>query len=156
MNDSESVWCLTLHVLHEMIHWRNTRFFSEQTKHWISFLCDEEILICPCVLEYATLAINLSLLQHSHLKLDTIDRKEQILWEKQTPLNLPDCATTISLNPPDRATTMGGPTTISRLIVGMNDRQICFANQYPQSIVRSRGSRAGPGPRAVSCTLWFL
>ena len=27
-----------------------------------------------------TLAINLSLLQHSHLKLDTINRKEQILW----------------------------------------------------------------------------
>ena len=41
-------------------------------------LCaNEEIMLCPCVLEYATLAINLSLLQHSHLKLDTLDRTEQ-------------------------------------------------------------------------------
>ena len=84
----------------------------------------EEMLICPFVLEYATPAINLSLLQHSHLKLDTLDRKEQIfLRENQThthqsPLNPQDRANTISLNSPDRA------TTISRLIT--------------QSIVRSR------------------
>ena len=32
----------------------------------------------------------------------------------------------------------GRPTTISRLIIGMNDRQVCIANRYPQSIVRSR------------------
>ena len=32
--------------------------------------------------EYATLAINLSLLQHSHLKLDTLDRKDQIFCAK--------------------------------------------------------------------------
>ena len=43
------------------------------------FLCYEEILFCPFVLENATLAINLSLLQHSHLKIDTIDQK---LWAK--------------------------------------------------------------------------
>ena len=56
---------------------------SEQTKHTgIPFLCYEEILLCPFVLEYATLAINRSLLQHSHLKFDTLDRKEQILWAK--------------------------------------------------------------------------
>ena len=42
----------------------------------------EEILIYPFVLEYATPAINLSLLQHSHLKLDTLDRKEQIFARK--------------------------------------------------------------------------
>ena len=46
------------------------------------FLCYEEILICPFVLEYTTLAINLSLLQHSHLKLDTLDRKEEIFARK--------------------------------------------------------------------------
>ena len=55
---------------------------SEQTKHTgIPFLCYEEILICQFVLEYATLVINLSPLQHSHLKLDTLDRKERILWD---------------------------------------------------------------------------
>ena len=31
------------------------------------------MLMCLFVLEYATLAINISLLQHSHLKLDTLD-----------------------------------------------------------------------------------
>ena len=73
---------------------------SEQTKHTgIPFLCYEETLICPFVLEYATLAINLSLLRHSHLKLDTLDQKEQILWgEKQTLIHQS------LLNPPDRAT----------------------------------------------------
>ena len=50
-------------------------FVSVQTKHTgIPLLCYEEILICPFVLDYATLAINIYLLQHSHLKLDTIDR----------------------------------------------------------------------------------
>ena len=90
---------------------------SVQTKPTrIHFVCYEEMLMCLFVLEYATLAINLSLLQHSHLKLDTLDQKEQIfLCEKQThihqsSLNPPDRATIISLNPPDRA------TTISRLI----------------------------------------
>ena len=59
--------------------------FTEQTKHTgISFLCFEVILICQFIPEYATLAINLSLLQHSHLKLDTLDRKERILWAKNT------------------------------------------------------------------------
>ena len=59
--------------------------FSEQTKHTgISFLCFEVILIGQFVPEYATLAINRSLLQHSHLKLDTFDRKEWILWAKNT------------------------------------------------------------------------
>ena len=58
---------------------------SEQTKHTgISFLSFEVILICQFVPEYATLAINLSLLQNSHLKLDTLDRKEPILWAKNT------------------------------------------------------------------------
>ena len=48
-------------------------------------MCYEEVLMCLFVLEHATLAINLSLLQHSHLKLDTLDRKEQIfLRENQT------------------------------------------------------------------------
>ena len=60
-------------------------FFSEQTKHTgIPFLCFEVILICQIVPEYATLAINLSLLQHSHLKLDRLDRKERILLAKNT------------------------------------------------------------------------
>ena len=56
---------------------------SVQTKLTrIPFVCYEEILMCLFVLEYATLAINLSLLQHSHLKLDTLDRKEQIFCAK--------------------------------------------------------------------------
>ena len=63
-------------------------------------------------------------------------KRTDFMGGKQTPLNLSDRATTISLNPSDRATTMGGPPTISR-IVGMNDRQICIANQYPQSRVLS-------------------
>ena len=42
--------------------------------------------------------------RHDRLKIT------DFMGEKQTPLNPPDCATTISLNPPDR------PTTISRLI----------------------------------------
>ena len=51
-------------------------FVSKQIKNTgIPLLCYEEILICSFVLEYATLAINLSLLQRSHLKLDTIGRK---------------------------------------------------------------------------------
>ena len=51
-------------------------FISEQTKHTgMHLLCYDEIMFCPFVLEDATLAINLSLLQHSHLKRDTIDRK---------------------------------------------------------------------------------
>ena len=64
---------------------------SEQTKH-TGFSCDEEILIwaaliCPLVFEYATLAINLSLL----------DRKKQIYGRKTwSPLDPPDSATTIS------------------------------------------------------------
>ena len=66
---------------------------SEQTKH-TGFSCDEEIqiwaaLICPLalVLEYATLAFNLSLL----------DRNEQIYGRKTwSPLDPPDSATTIS------------------------------------------------------------
>ena len=90
--------------------------FPKQNKPTgIPFVCYEEILTCPFVLEYATLAINLSLLQHSHLKLD---RKDQIdfLRENQThihqfALNPPDRATTILLNTPDRA------TTISHLII---------------------------------------
>ena len=56
---------------------------SVQTKPTrIPFVCYEDILMCLFVLEYATLAINLSLLQHSHLKLDTLDRKEQIFVRK--------------------------------------------------------------------------
>ena len=40
---------------------------SVQTKPArIPFVCYKEILMCLFVLEYATLAINLSLLQHSH------------------------------------------------------------------------------------------
>ena len=59
------------------------------------------------VLEYATLAINISLLQHSHLKLDTLDRKEQIFCAKTRLILIHQS----SLNPPDRA------TTISRLMI---------------------------------------
>ena len=56
---------------------------SVQTKPTrIPFVCYEDISMCLFVLEYATLAINLSLLQHSHLKLDTLDRKEQIFVRK--------------------------------------------------------------------------
>ena len=98
---------------------------SEQTKPTgIHVVCCEEILICPCVLEYATLAINLALFQHSHLKLDMLDRKEQIFARKPdsySPVSSKSARSRhydVSLNPPDRA------TTISRLIT--------------QSIVRSR------------------
>ena len=56
---------------------------SEQTKPTgIPFVCYEEILISPFVLNYATHVINISLLQHSHLKLDTLDRKEKIFCAK--------------------------------------------------------------------------
>ena len=92
--------------------------FPKKTKPTgIPFVCYEEILTCPFALEYATLAIDLSLCQYSHLKLDTLDRKDQIfLRENQThihqsALNPPDRATTISVNPPDRT------NTISRLII---------------------------------------
>ena len=64
------------------------------------------MLMCLFVLEYATLAINLSLLQHSRLKLDTLDRKEQIFCAKTRLILIHQS----SLNPSDRA------TTISRLI----------------------------------------
>ncbi len=84
---------------------RSTDFVSDQTKRTeIPLLCYEEILICHFVLEYATLAINLS--QPSQTRPKITD----FMGEKQTPLNPRDRATTISLNPPDRA------TTISRLI----------------------------------------
>ena len=60
-----------------------TATVSEQTKY-IGFSCDEEIvlliwaaLICPFVLEYATIAINFSLLRHWQCHL-----KEQIYWRK--------------------------------------------------------------------------
>ena len=74
-------------------------------------LCaNEEILICPCVLEYATLAINLSLLQHTVMMFEMTQssqprharpKRTEFLREKQThihqsPLNPPDRATTIS------------------------------------------------------------
>ena len=72
--------------------------FPKKTKPTgIPFVCYEEnlILTCPFVLEYATPAINLSLLQHSHLKLDTLDRKDQIfLRENQTHIHQS------ALNPP--------------------------------------------------------
>ena len=49
---------------------------SEQTKAArIPFVCYEDMLMCLFVLEYATLAINRSVPQHSYLKLDTLDRK---------------------------------------------------------------------------------
>ena len=57
---------------------------SEQTKPTrIPLVWYEEILICLFVQEYATLAINISLLQHSHLKLDKLDRKEQIFFARK-------------------------------------------------------------------------
>ena len=52
-----------------------------------SKLNTQEFLFCAMkthgsVLEYAMLAINISLLQHSHLKPDTLDRKGRILWAR--------------------------------------------------------------------------
>ena len=52
---------------------------------FLSKLNTQEFLFCAMkthgsVLEYAMLAINISLLQHSHLKPDTLDRKGGILW----------------------------------------------------------------------------
>ena len=111
-------------VLRETIHvWRNTRWClrTNQT-HRNSFCVLWRNTICPFVLEYATLAINLSLLQHSHLKFDTLDPLYLPDRATTTSLNPPDCATTISLSPQDRA------TTISHLITQKS------------------------GPRAVSCT----
>ena len=65
---------------------------SEKSKPTgIPFVGYEEILICPFVLEYATLAINLSLLQHNHLKLDTLDRKDQIFCAKAMPCTWLQC-----------------------------------------------------------------
>ena len=110
---------------------------SEQTKPTgIPFVCYEGILICPFVMEYAMLAINLSLLQHSHLIFDTLDRKEQIFLREnqihQSSLNPPDRATIITLNPPDRATSillnpLDHASTILRLITQatVRSRQCC-------------------------------
>ena len=86
-------------------------FQNKRNTQEFFFCAMKKILISPFVLEYVTLAINLSLLQHSHLKLDMLDRKEHILWAKnthihQSPLDPPDHTTTIWLNPPDRATTI--------------------------------------------------
>ena len=111
---------------------------SEQTKHTgIPFLCYEEILLCPFVLEYATLAINRSLLQHSHLKLDTLERKEQIL-----------CAKTVSYSSVYSKSARSRHYYLAksarprhyylvsdRLITnGMNDRQICIANHIHNNL----------------------
>ena len=83
---------------------------SEQTKpKGIPFVCYEEILICLSVLEYASLAINLSLLQHSHLKLDRPKRTD-FLCENQTHIHQSP------LNPPDRATTIAQIHQIAPLL----------------------------------------
>ena len=81
VTNSESVWCLTLHVPHETI------ILKEYSVLFASKPNTQELLFCAMktywsVLEYATLAINIALLQHSHLKPDTLDRKGRILWAK--------------------------------------------------------------------------
>ena len=56
---------------------------SVQTKPTrIPFVCYEEILMCLFVLEYATLAINLSLLQHSHSNSIRSTEKNRFLVRK--------------------------------------------------------------------------
>ena len=116
---------------------------SEQTKPTGSpFVSYEEILICPFVLDYATLAINQyfsastqpSQSRHARPKRTDFLREHQTHIRAsahiaQSPLNPPDRATTIALNPPDRATTISlnpphRATTTSRLVT--------------QSIARSR------------------
>ena len=89
-------------------------------------------------------------------------------------INPPDRATTISLNPPDRATTISRLITqsivVQESVVEKND-PLCLwcsagvVNGMPRAglhynLGTSRGpdrigSRAGPGPRAVSCT-WLV
>ena len=107
MTDSESVWCLTLHVRHETVYWRNTRWltrsqcdvwhFMSLTRRYIevkeySVLFaikpnTQEFPFCVIkdywsVLGYPTLAINLSLLQRSHLKPDTLNQKDGFYGRK--------------------------------------------------------------------------
>ena len=108
---------------------------SEQTKHTrIPFLGYEEILLCPFVLEYATLAINLLCFSTAISNSTRSTEKNKFYGRKpthihQSPQSPPDRATTISLNPPDRA------TTISCLIAnGMNDRQICITNHIQKNL----------------------
>ncbi len=81
VTDSESVWCVTLHVPHKTI------ILKEYSVLFASKSNTQEWLFCVMktywsVLEYATLAINLALLQHSHLKPDTLDRRGRILCRK--------------------------------------------------------------------------
>ena len=88
-NYYKSAWCSRRRNIKETKLWT---FYTVKTdfhaaRHCLVFLPRVPISVefMLFVLEYATLAINLSLLQHSHLKLDTLDRKEHIfLRENQT------------------------------------------------------------------------
>ena len=157
------------------------------------------------VLEYAMLAINISLLQHSHLKPDTLDRKGRILWARSrlySPVSSKaarsrhyylaksarlrhyhlasdhkwnerstDISLLISIHTIHRAVKRALSTKInvvmtfvfrrwsgkqlrpSRVVDGMPRP----AGRFHYNLGTSRGpdkigSRAGPGPRAASCT----
>ena len=93
---------------------------SEQTKHTgIPFLCYEDLLICPGIRDarHQLFSASTQPYQTRHAR----PKRTDFMGEKQThirqsPLNPPGRTTTISLNPPDFA------TTISRLITnGRND-----------------------------------
>ena len=105
---------------------------SEQTRHTgIPFLCYEDTRIRPGIRDarHQSFSASTQPSQTRHAR----PKRTDFMGEKQThirqsPVNSPDRSTTISLNPPDCA------TTISRLITnGRNDRRIIIANQYPHN-----------------------
>ena len=96
---------------------------SEQTKHTgIPFLCYEDLLISSGIRDarhqFFSASTQPSQTRHARPKrTDFMGEKQTHI--RQSPVNSPDRSTTISLNPPDCA------TTISRLITnGRNDRRI--------------------------------
>ena len=102
-------------------------FVSEQTKHTgIHWLCYEEY--CSVRLSWNTDARQQSFSASTQPSQTRHDRPKitDFMGEKQTPLN-----------PPDRATTISRLITMERTIARYNNK-LCIANQYPQSIVCSR------------------
>ena len=113
MTDTESVWCLTLHVPPEKIYWSTGGILgviSEQTKHTgIPFLWYEDTRICPGIRDarhqYFSASTQPSQTRHARPKrTDFMGEKQNHI--RQFPLKPPDRVTTISLNPPDCATTI--------------------------------------------------
>ena len=125
MTDSESVWLLTPHVPRETIHWMNTRFVSEQTKHtWFPFLCYEETLIrdaCHQSFSASTAISNSTRsTENNRFYVRKIDSSKSARSRHYY----------LAKSARSRHYHLASEWTIARYIY--------IANQYPQSIVRSR------------------